>query len=108
MVKHMNENEFKTEILESDKLCVIDFFATWCGPCKEYAPVVEEVSEMEQYKENVIFAKVDIDENADIAIQYDVQAVPTTILFKNGEVLKTELGYREKEELQKMIDSTLI
>ena len=61
MIKHMNENEFKSEILESDKLSVIDFFATWCGPCQMLAPEFEAASEMSEYKDKVNFVKIDIE-----------------------------------------------
>lgn len=92
-----NEAMFKTEVLESDKPVLVDFFATWCGPCKMLSPVVEAVAEERADKVKVF--KLDIDELGGIAMDYNVMAVPTLMLFKNGEAVDTKLGVCPKDEL---------
>lgn len=76
-------------------IAVVDFYATWCGPCKMFGPVFEEVSN----ESNINFVKVDVDKENDIARRYGVMTIPTVILFKNGEEVKRHIGYMSKEEL---------
>lgn len=102
MLKHVNEKEFEIEVLNEDKLVVVDFFATWCGPCKMLAPVLEEIQgEMD----NVKIVKVDIDENPNLAAQYGVSNIPTIKLFKNGDAITTKVGFAPKDSLVGMIES---
>jgi len=105
MIKHIDEKDFGSEVLKNDKLCVVDFYATWCGPCQMLAPVVEEVSEV--LGEKVCFYKVDIDKNSDLAIKYDVEVVPTLVYFKNANIVKTEAGYKNGEELKNVIEELI-
>ena len=98
-----DQNEFEAEVLNSDKLCIVDFFATWCEPCKMLAPVVEAVSEIESFKGVANFYKVDIDGNEQLAMKYGVEVVPTLVFFKNGKTVKVEAGYRDKEELEEIV-----
>ena len=76
-------------------IAVVDFYATWCGPCKMFGPVFEEVSN----ESNINFVKVDVDKENDISRRYGVMTIPTVILFKNGEEVKRNIGYMSKEEL---------
>ncbi len=76
-------------------IAVVDFYATWCGPCKMFGPVFEEVSN----ESNINFVKVDVDKENDIARMYGVMTIPTVILFKNGEEVKRNIGYMSKEGL---------
>ena len=75
---------FDVDVLGSDIPVVVDFFATWCGPCRMMAPVIEELAE--EYDGKVKIGKLDVDENSDIAARYGVMSIPTIILFKNGEI----------------------
>ena len=88
-----------TDVKDFDKLietdAVVDFYATWCGPCKMFGPVFEEVSN----EFNINFVKINVDDNADIARRYGVMTIPTIILFRNGEEVKRNIGYMSKEEL---------
>lgn len=99
MLKHINDvNEFKEAIAEGTVL--VDFFATWCGPCKMLSPVLEEVSE----EVNATIIKVDVDEAGPLAAQYGIQAVPTLILFKNGARVDARMGYQNKNQLLSFIN----
>lgn len=95
-IMHLNEENFNKEVMESGKPVLVDFFATWCGPCKMLAPILEEIA-----AENPDFSigKVDVDESTSLAGQYGVMSVPTLIFFKGGEIQKKMVGVRGKEEL---------
>jgi len=99
-IKITNEN-FENEVLKSDIPVMVDFYATWCGPCKMIAPIVEEISE--EYEGKIKVGKVDVDEAAELAIAFGVSSIPTIIVFKNGEVHKKAVGYRSKKELEDML-----
>jgi len=101
MVKEINEEEFKNEVLANEGVCVVDFFAEWCPPCKMLSPEFEKVSEG---YENIKFFKVDTDKNMELATKYKIELVPTVIFFKNGQEVKRESGYITKEELKQMIE----
>ena len=88
------ETEFN-EIINEGKV-VVDFFATWCGPCRMFAPVYEEVSNQ---LSTITFLKVDIDEIENLPKKYGIMSVPTLLLFENGQVIKQTSGYMEKEDL---------
>jgi len=99
-IKITKEN-FENEVLKSDIPVMVDFYATWCGPCKMIAPIVEEISE--EYEGKIKVGKVDVDEAAELAIAFGVSSIPTIIVFKNGEVHKKAVGYRSKKELEDML-----
>ena len=93
-------NEFDKLIAE-DKPTLVDFFATWCGPCKMQAPILEDVKKKVGDKANII--KVDIDKNEDLARKYNVQSIPTLILFKNGEPVWRAVGLQQGDLLEAKI-----
>lgn len=95
-----NDN-FESEVLASDKPCLVDFWATWCGPCKMIAPFIEEIAE--EYADTVKVCKINVDDVPELAIKYHVSSIPTVMLFKNGEVAETVIGYRPKEAFENLI-----
>ncbi|MBD3231725.1 thioredoxin [Candidatus Dependentiae bacterium] len=97
----LNSSNFEQEVLKSDKPVIIDVFATWCGPCQMMAPIFEEVSKemADKYK----FAKLNIDEERDLAIEYNVSSVPTIIFIKNGKIIGKETGYMDADTLKEKI-----
>ena len=100
MLKHINTAaEFDAEIKEGTVL--VDFFATWCGPCKMLSPVLEEVA---QENPNIKVLKIDVDEVGDSAARYGIQAIPTLMLFKNGQRVETRMGYQNKNQLVAFIN----
>ena len=94
MVKEINSVEFKEAIKEGR--VVVDFFATWCGPCKMLSPVMDEIS---NELSDINFYKVDVDKNEDIAREYGIMSIPTIIIFENGKVVNSLVGLRSKTEL---------
>lgn len=98
MAKKVNSSEFKSEVLDHKGVVLVDFFATWCGPCKALTPIVDKLSEEMSSKVKIV--KVDIDENSALATEYRVMSVPTMKLFKNGEVVETLVGLRPESELR--------
>ncbi len=104
MLKHVNLEDFEEEVLNSSKVILVDFFATWCGPCKMLSPILEEISEI---KENFDIAKIDIDENTELAEKYGIESVPTMIIFKDGEILNRIVGLYGKNEIIEMVEKYL-
>ncbi|MGN0915760.1 MAG: thioredoxin [Succinivibrio sp.] len=103
-VLHINDNQFETEVLNSDKLVLVDFWATWCGPCKMIGPYLEELAEE---LPDVKIVKVDIDKNSAYATKYGVMSIPNLLLFKNGEIVNRQIGALPKSELKAFIESAL-
>lgn len=104
MINLTNEN-FEKEVISSKKPILVDFWASWCGPCQMIAPIVEEISN--ELSERIEVGKLNIDEQPEIAIKYDVMSIPTLILFKDGKVVNTIIGYHSKEEILDFINSRI-
>jgi thioredoxin 1 len=96
MAKEVTDATFPA-FLQSDKPLLVDFWATWCGPCKMMAPVIEELST--EYADKLGVGKVDVDQNPETAQKYGIMSIPTLLVFKNGEVVKQLVGYRSKGDL---------
>jgi len=105
MVQEINSKQFEKEVLQSKTPVLVDNFATWCGPCKALAPILEELNK--DFKGKVKFVKLDVDQSPDIAQKYEVTSIPTLILFKDGEVLSEVVGLRTKDDLEEWINDTL-
>ena len=95
-IKLSTEN-FEKEVLKSEKPVLVDFYADWCGPCNTMAPTIEELAK--ELEDKVKVGKINVDENPDIAVEYNVMSIPTLIVFKNGKEEKRLVGLRNKEEL---------
>ena len=103
-LKHLNAQEFEA-ILQSGQPAMIDFSAVWCGPCQILAPVMEKLAE--QYDGKAVVAKVDVDEQRELAIQYRVMSVPTVIFLKDGKEVDRKTGVRESAEYTERLDACL-
>lgn len=100
MIKHIEkEQEFKE--LVNEGLVLVDFFATWCGPCKMLSPVIEQV---EREKPELKVLKIDVDELPSIAGEYGIQAIPTLFLFKDGKIVDKRMGYLNKNQLTEFVN----
>lgn len=103
-MQQLTKNNFK-DIITNDKYIVVDFWASWCGPCKMLAPVFEKVAE--KFGGKAIFAKVDVDEESDIAAEYNIFSIPTIIMFKGGNEIARRSGYMSENELENFINSNI-
>ena len=105
MALEITLNNFEQEVLKSDKPVMVDFYATWCGPCKRMAPIVEELAT--EYEGKAVIAKLDVDDAMELAQRYRVMSVPSFIFFKNGEVVNSVRGGLTKAELAEIIDTLM-
>lgn len=101
MEKKFTTANFETEVLQADKVVLVDFFADWCGPCKMMAPVVEQLAE--ELAGSAVIGKLNVDENEEIAMKYSVMSIPTLIVFKNGQVVNKAVGVQSKDAIVKML-----
>ena len=100
-VLHITKDNFEELVLKSDKKVLLDFWATWCGPCKMIAPIVEEIAEE---NEQIVVGKIDVDEETPLAIQFGVTSIPTLVLMENGQKIDQLIGYRPKADILKFIE----
>jgi thioredoxin 1 len=100
-----NDQDFKADVLESDKFVLVDFWAEWCGPCKAIAPSLEEISEEMKGKLKVV--KVNVDENPTVSQSYSIRSIPALMIFKNGEKVSEKMGALPKSALQAWVNETL-
>ena len=104
-VSEVTDNNFQAEVLESEQPVLVDFWAPWCGPCRMVAPVVEEIAKERAGELKVV--KLNIDENQQTAINYDVMSIPTLILFSGGQVAKKVIGAYPKRKLEAELEPAL-
>jgi len=102
---NLTNQNFEEEVLKKEGLVLVDFFATWCGPCKMLAPVLSQIAE--EYKDKVKVGKVNVDEENELAIKYQISSIPTLILFKEGKAVKTLIGLSSKSEIINMINNEI-
>ena len=105
MTISVDKETFSSEVLQNDKLVLVDFWAEWCGPCRMIAPTVEELAA--DYTGKVTVGKLNVDNNPAAASQYGVRSIPTLLLFKGGEVVEQLVGLADKPKLQAIIDKHL-
>jgi thioredoxin 1 len=104
-VQNVNAESWDKEVLQSQKLVMVDFWATWCAPCRIIAPTVEELAK--EYKGRAKFVKVNTDENSDLASRYNIRGIPTLMFIKNGQVVDQIVGAVPKSQLKAKLDSLL-
>jgi thioredoxin 1 len=105
MTKQVTDASFETDVLKSSQPVIVDFWAEWCGPCKQIAPALEEIAK--EMGDRVTVAKVNIDDNPQTPQKYGVRGIPTLILFKNGQVAATKIGALPKSKLVEWVESVL-
>lgn len=106
MALEFTDKNFETEVLKSKEPVLVDFWATWCGPCQTMKPLVDELAE-EMKDQKVKIGKLDVDGNPESAQKYDVMSVPTFIFFKDGKVMNTAMGMQSKENLKKELEKLI-
>lgn len=97
----INDNNFDSEVLKSNKTVLIDFYADWCGPCKMMSPIIDEISK--EMSESIKVGKINIDTNVGLAEKYDIVSIPTIMIIKNGEVSSRFIGVTSKEVIKKAL-----
>ncbi len=102
MLVHVKDNNFDTEVLNSDLPCVVDFWAPWCAPCLMVAPAVEEIAG--EYDGKLKVCKLNVDDAPSVAARYGIMSIPTLMVFKNGEPVKTTVGAMPKRHLKNFIE----
>lgn len=101
MEYELTQNNFDELVTNNCGIALVDFWASWCGPCQMQAPVIEELAEE---LDDVIIGKVNVDEQPELAVQFDISSIPTLLLFKNGECVSTQVGYHSKRDLITLIN----
>ena len=99
-VLHINKDNFHEEVMNSEKPVLLDFFASWCGPCKMVAPILDEIAEE---REDIKVCKVDIDEQPELASRFRVMSVPTLMVMKEGKIVEQSIGARPKHQILAMV-----
>ncbi len=104
-IAHLTDSNFKKEVLESDLPVMVDFWATWCGPCRMIAPIVEELAK--EFNAKIKVGKVDVDESPNISGQFGIMSIPTLMFFKKGKVMDQVVGGLSKSDLKKKIEANI-
>ena len=99
-VLHITKETFEQEVLQSEKTVLLDFFATWCGPCKMLAPILDEIAEE---REDIKVCKVDVDQEPELAARYQVVSIPTLFVIEKGQVVNQSLGAKPKAKILEML-----
>lgn len=101
-MKSINDNQFKSEVLDQKGLVLVDFWAEWCGPCRQLGPILEEISKEVSY---VQIVKMNVDEAPSKAAEFGIRSIPTMLLFKNGENIDSKIGFSSKDNIVSWISS---
>ena len=102
---HTSDNKFDAEVLGSNKPVIVDFWAEWCGPCKQIAPILDEISD--EMKDEIIISKMNIDQNQETPQKYGVRGIPTLMIFQDGQLIDTKVGSMSKDLIKNWINSTI-
>jgi thioredoxin 1 len=102
---HLTDDTFNSEVLKSDIPVIVDFWATWCAPCRMIAPIIEQFAT--EYEGKVKVCKLDVDNNQNVAMNYGIRSIPTVLIFKNGVVVDTIVGAVPKKVLKERLDNQL-
>ncbi len=97
----LTKENFEDDVLKSDLPVLVDFWATWCGPCMMLSPIIEEIAE--EYDGKLKVGKINVDDESELATAFGITSIPTLMVFKNGKITATSLGYKSKEEIEAML-----
>lgn len=99
-VRNITKENFEAEVMNSEKVVLLDFFATWCGPCRMVGPIIQEIAEE---NEEIVVGKIDVDKESELASHFQVFSIPTLVVMKDGKVLIQEAGAKSKDQILKML-----
>lgn len=102
---YLTDADFEKEVVNSDIPVLIDFFATWCGPCRMMSPIIDELAN--EYSGKVKIFKLDVDENSSTSMKFGIQSIPMLIFFKGGNTVDTAIGFQSKEKIKEKLDAIL-
>ncbi|OGM10661.1 thioredoxin [Candidatus Woesebacteria bacterium RBG_13_34_9] len=102
---NITDSDFEEKVLKSNLPVLVDFWAPWCGPCKMAEPAIEELSE--DYKDKLVVAKLNVDENKISSEKYEIMSIPTTVLFKDGQEIDRDMGFSGKQEIEELIKKVI-
>lgn len=105
MVSEVKTSNFKEEVILSEKLVLVDLYATWCGPCRALAPVLEEIAE--KYQDQIKVVKVNVDEEESIAARFGVMSIPTVLFFRDGKTVASFVGLKSPSEIESIVEKHL-
>lgn len=100
MITNITKDNFEAEVLKADKPVLVDFWASWCGPCKMIAPEVQQIAD--EHPE-IKVCKINVDEEGELSLKHGVMSIPTLMIFKDGQVAQTAIGYRKKDEIEELL-----
>lgn len=101
----LTKDNFDSEVINSDIPVLVDFWASWCGPCRMIAPVIESIAE--KYDGKIKVGKVNVDEEPEISLEYNISSIPTVMIFKNGEETAKSIGYSDESEMEQLVNGNL-
>ena len=105
MAQTLTDGNFKTEVLDKNGVALIDFWAEWCGPCRMIGPIIEELSS--EYKNKATIGKVNVDDNSEVTMEYQVRSIPTLLFFKNGQLVDRHVGATSKKVLTDKLEALI-
>ena len=98
---NINQDSFQKEVLEFKGKVLVDFWASWCGPCQMLGPIIDEIGD--EYKDKIKIVKIDVDENQNLALQYNISSIPAVLIFDDGKVVGTIIGFHQKQDYLKAL-----
>ncbi len=101
----ITQNNFEAEVVQSDKPVLLDFWASWCGPCRMLSPIIEEIEK--EYSGKIKVGKINVDEEGALAAQFGIASIPTVVIIKDGKLADTSIGFMQKDALVKMLEKSL-
>ena len=99
-VRNITKENFESEVLNAGKVVLLDFFATWCGPCRMVSPIIDQIAEE---NDEIVVGKIDVDKESELATRFQVYSIPTLVVMKDGKVLTQETGAKSKDQILKML-----
>ena len=105
-IHHVNDDTFEKEVLKETSPVLVDYWADWCGPCRMIAPILEQIAQ--DYAGHIKVAKLNVDENVETPLKYGIRSIPTLMLFRNGEIIATQVGTLSKGQLTSFIEANVL